>query len=765
MIMKKLLIGFVLTICINTAMGAENNVAHWITSPEKGVDSVNTWIAFRHDLDVKRLPPKASVRIAADTKYWLWVNGELAVFEGGLKRGPNPNDTYYDEVEIAPYLKKGENKIAILLWHFGKSGFSHMSSGRSGLFVSSEDVEGIESGDNWLCRIHPSYGTAGQPYPNYRLPESSILFDARRDLEGWQSADLSSLEGFLPAREIGVEGDGPWNNLVRRPIPQWKDFGVKNCPLRRAEGVNVDTVTVKLPYNMQMTPVLDVTDSCGGNLVVVYTDHLYGGSDPNVKAEYITKKGRQQYESLGWMNGEKLFMLVPKGVVVNSVGYRETGYDCSLQGTFTCNDDFFVRFWKKAQRTLYVNMRDTYFDCPDRERAQWWGDVVSLMGESFYTLSTSSHALMKKAMYQLVDWQKADGTLFSPIPGTFKDELPGQMLASIGRYGFWTYYMNTGDRETIAYVYPAVKRYLSLWTLDETGLTAFREGGWTWGDWGDNRDIRLIFAGWHYLALDGAAHMAELLGFNNDAAAYREMMAKVKDGYNKCWNGYAYRHPTYQLETDDRVQALAVVSGIADKTKYPYILDLFKTQFHASPYMEKYVMEALFVMGESKYAMERTRKRFKEMVDDPEHTTLFEGWGIGKKGFGGGTTNHAWSGGALTVIAQKLFGISPLSAGWSKFIVEPDPASFNHASISIPTVKGTVGAAFETGDGVFEIKLSVPRNTTAVLCLPGNADGIVTVNGKAVSPGQLYAGSDCIRQDKMVLELERGEYVITKTNK
>ena len=82
--------------------------------------------------------------------------------------------------------------------------------------------------------------------------------------------------------------------------------------------------------------------------------------------------------------------------------------------------------------------RDTYFDCPDRERAQWWGDVVLLMGESFYTYSPSAHALMKKAIYELVGWQKKNGVLYAPIPsGSSDTELPGQSLASIGRYGFW----------------------------------------------------------------------------------------------------------------------------------------------------------------------------------------------------------------------------------------------------------------------------------------------------------------------------------------
>ena len=33
-------------------------------------------------------------------------------------------------------------------------------------------------------------------------------------------------------------------------------------------------------------------------------------------------------------------------------------------------------------------------------------------------------------------------------------------------------------------------------------------------------------------------------------------------------------------------QALAVVSGLADKGKYPALLNVFKQEEHASPYME-----------------------------------------------------------------------------------------------------------------------------------------------------------------------------------
>ena len=41
-------------------------------------------------------------------------------------------------------------------------------------------------------------------------------------------------------------------------------------------------------------------------------------------------------------------------------------------------------------------MRDNYMDCPDRERAQWWGDEVNELGEAFYALSPSGRKTSRK---------------------------------------------------------------------------------------------------------------------------------------------------------------------------------------------------------------------------------------------------------------------------------------------------------------------------------------------------------------------------------
>ena len=90
---------------------------------------------------------------------------------------------------------------------------------------------------------------------------------------------------------------------------------------------------------------------------------------------------------------------------------------------------------------------------------------------------------------------------------------------------------------------------------------------------------------------------------------------------------------------------MAVVSGLATKDKYKALTQVLQEERHASPYMEKYVLEALFQMGEADLALQRMKERYGRMLDYSDYTTLFEGRGIGEEGFGDGTIKHAWSGG------------------------------------------------------------------------------------------------------------------------
>ena len=691
-------------------------VGQWITAADCQ-NTPNTWIILRKTVSIDQVPEPFEARIAADSKYWMWINDSLVVFEGGLKRGPSPEGTYYDVVDLSPYLKEGENTLAVLLWYFGKDGFSHKSSGKAGfLFDARKDGVSIVSDPQLAGDRLPGFQHTGKPYPNYRLPESNIRYDARflpfgMEHDGFQRASS-------PAEVLAKAGEKPFGHLVERPIPLWKDYGLRPYEQVRRAG---DTLICRLPYNCQMTPYIEL-EAPAGDTIRIQTDNYRGGSENNVRAEYITREGLQAYENPGWMNGHYVWYILPDGVEVKKVAFRETGYDTEFAGSFTCDDPFLNELWKKAARTLYITMRDTYFDCPDRERAQWWGDAVNELGEAFYALSPSSHKLAAKGIRELVNWQRDNGVLYSPVPGVGTSELPLQMLASIGWYGFYTQYFYSGDSSFVAEVYEPVHRYLhQVWQVGEDGLPLLRKGDWNWGDWGEDIDMGVLTTCWYYLALKAEREFATMLGRKEDAEKDTRMMEKIEKAFDGAyWTGSVFRSKEYQGADDDRAQAMAVVSGLASADKYPALTEALKKEYHASPYMEKYVLEALFVMGQPEAALHRIHERYAKMMGYKDYTTLFEGWGIGAEGFGGGTINHAWSGGPLTMMSQKVVGIEPTSPAFETFRVAPQLGKLKHAEASLVTADGSrIRVAVEQDEqGRMTIRLEVPKGKKAQVVFP-----------------------------------------------
>ncbi|MDD4515790.1 alpha-L-rhamnosidase C-terminal domain-containing protein [Massilibacteroides sp.] len=728
--MKKILLLFFFT-CYLSAVSvyAENWKGRWINT-EHCQSATNTWLAFRKTVDLKNVPESLTAKIAADTKYWLWINGRLVVFEGGLKRGPSMHDSYFDKVEIAPYLKKGENLIAILVWHFGKDGFCHVNSGKAALLFDAQG-EGVEivSDDTWRSAVYGAYQNTEAPFPNFRLPESNIRFDARQEMQGWTTASFS---GNLPQAVIIADaGDAPLGKLVERPIPLWKDYGLTAYPNVRKSADN-DTLFCRLPYNCHVTPYLKVK-APAGKTIHMLTDNYEGGGTPNVRAEYITREGIQEYESLGWMNGHEMWYIIPEDVDVLDVKFRETGYNAEFTGSFQSNDTFLNELWKRSARTLYVTMRDTYMDCPDRERSQWWGDEVNELGEAFYALSPSSWKLAEKGIHELMNFQRKDGVIYAPVPaGNWFKELPLQMLASVSWYGFYTQYYFSGDSSFVAPIYDRLHVYLhDVWKVDASGLPVERNGNWTWGDWGENIDMGVLTTCWYYLALKAEREFALQLGKTIDAAQNLQMMQTIEKCFDtKYWTGTCFRSPGYKGETDDRSQAMAIVSGLASTDKYPALTKVLKKEYHASPYMEKYVLEALFKMKQSSFAIERMKSRYSKMMNYP-YTTLFEGWDVGPEGFGGGTINHAWSGGPLTILSQKLCGIEPTSPGFKTFKVEPDLGSLKEASATVETQYGFIRVDIKKKGSTISLAVDVPQGTEATLVLPKKKPKKVTA-GKHV---------------------------------
>ena len=708
--------------------------AKWIWDKENLTEN-NVWMCFSKKVNIDKAPSELIAHISAESKYWLYINGETVVFEGNVKRGPAKASGYYDSVDIAPYLKEGENTICALVWYWDdETSYSYDSCGQGGfLFEAIGKGITIISDESWKVKRNPAYINSKLYPPNYRLPEYSIYFDAREEMTGWtdSSYDVSAWEN---ATEYAEGGKGVYGKLYPRGIPFLKDYGLKdyensadyeNYTVKKLFG---EKITVDIPYNAQLTPYLKIVAPAGKKIRITTENTLIGA----VSTTYITKEGEQEFEALGWFNGEHITYKIPKGVTVVALKYRETGYDSEFSGNYESDDEFMDSLWQKSLRTLYVTMRDNFMDCPDRERAQWWGDVTSEMIMTMYSMDSNSYLLYQKgveAMLSHIDDTNVLQTVV-PISGDYF-ELPVQQLAGV--VGFMTYYEYTGDEAFIGKVYGASLDYLKLWEIGENNLVVHRSGSWDWPDWGSKADMTAIENAWYYYALSSVEKMAGILSKDEDIEFIRGRKEAVSEGYKTLWTDAGYKSGDAK-KPDDRANALAVLSGLADKEKYDTILNVLSVTKNSSPYMEYYVLEALCKMGEYEVAKDRIKDRYEDMVLE-DYSTLWEFWNSWS-----GTMNHAWSGGPLVIMSKHFAGIAPLKAGYEKVEIDPQYNLSDKIKCTVPSVKGLITLEYEKVDEDFSVDITLPKGMKADIYVPEGAD--VKVNSKVVyRDGEYVSGN------------------------
>ncbi len=702
--------------------------ARWIWDASDG-SKKNVWMAFRKTVTVTTVPTELIAHIAADSRYWLYLNGQQVVFEGSVKRGPTPRDSYYDKVDLAPYLHAGENCVAVLVWYWGNSpSYSNVDSGHGGFLLEAKSTDfSLISDNSWRVQRHTAYKQdPGPQQPNYRLPESNIYYDATCEIGAWETATFDD-SAWDNATEIAVGGEGIWGQLYARPIPLWKDYGLRDyensAAYQNTTAPCARELTMILPYNAQCTPYLKVTATAGQTITITTENTKLGA----VKTTYLTKDGEQAFEGLGWFNGERITYAIPAGVTVKELKYRETGYNTAFSGAFCCDDPFLTTLWHKSLRTLYVTMRDNFMDCPDRERAQWWGDVTNEMTLSMYSLDTDAYLLYQKgvqAMLGHIDPATRVLQTVIPIQGDYF-ELPMQQLAGV--VGFWTYYQYTGDVAFVRDVYQASLNYLALWQSQENGLVTHRSGSWDWLDWGEKFDVVPLENAWYYYALTAVREMALLLGDAAQAQQIAKRQSVLYRAYQTLWCGNGYSGDG-GISYDDRGNAVAVLAGLCPKERYAVITDTLFAVRNASPYMEHYVLQALCSMEEIPLAEQRMRERYLAMIQE-SYSTLWEFWDKQR-----GTMNHAWSGGPLLFMSKYVAGIRPLTAGYEQIEVRP---SYHRQAVSctVPTVKGYVTLAYTAKSDCIVIDLTYPAGTEVQLHLPPNAE--VTANGRRLAASEI----------------------------
>ena len=711
----------------------------------------NTWMRFRKSVSLPSPPRSAIARIAVDSKYWLWVNGDLVVREGGLKRGPTPTGTYRDVVDIAPLLTAGENTIALLVWYFGADGSSHLSSGSGGLCFDA-DIDGapLVSDGSWQAMREEAFRPSlikpirpGTPI----LSEWDVHYDARLVGRGdWADAEIH-----------GAPPSAPWGELVDRPIPFWKDSDL--LQYENASEIGLPRVSDgtpiegRLPANIQVYPYFKIRAAEGQTIEVA--------PERDWKTTvYTTRDGVQEFEVPAWGNGHFVTYRFPAGVEVLDLAYRETSYDTSVAGAFECDDEALNTLWRKSWRTTLVCMRDGYMDCPDRERSQWPNDAVNMIDQTFYAFDRKSDLMTRKLFAELAGWRTETGILWGAVPcGRFRGAYRELYCISLSvlAAGVEEYYAQTGDLDGLRELARHIPAYLlDHYEVDDTILLHPRSGWATewgpgtsnWHDWGDqaNLDYRLLENVWYAYALRTARDLAAAFGDDGAAARLAERLAVYAEHFDRIfWRGGHYASLDYDGRPDDRGNALAVVAGVARPERWSSIAGVLTDERHASIYMEKYVIDALCLIGRTGDALKRAKERLEHAIASP-CTTLPEEFGL--------DSNHGWAGWPLYILSKYVAGIAPTAPGYARYRVAPSLGALNRLRCTVPSVRGPIGLNIARDCGVWTMTLESPKGTTARVGVPKAFGERIDVPAERIG----YAGED----DAYIwLEVPAGEWRFT----
>ncbi|KAH9214231.1 Six-hairpin glycosidase-like protein [Leptodontidium sp. 2 PMI_412] len=194
----------------------------WIWHPDwvdAKPDSAGGFLHFRKTLHHHHpgvTPAKPiTINISADTRYKLYINKQFV--HGGPVKG-DERRWFYDTVDVTPFLRDGDNHIAVHVLRFYHATtyawpFARMPIG--GLFIQSVDQStpcGLNTDDSWETAIDPSAELrVGDPFDVFMQIFERV--DRRRDEHlTWTRASVV----VIPFEGVGLTS--PWR-LCPRMIP------------------------------------------------------------------------------------------------------------------------------------------------------------------------------------------------------------------------------------------------------------------------------------------------------------------------------------------------------------------------------------------------------------------------------------------------------------------------------------------------------------------------------------------------------------------
>jgi alpha-L-rhamnosidase len=145
-----------------------------------------------------------------------------------------------------------------------------------------------------------------------------------------------------------------------------------------------------------------------------------------------------------------------------------------------------------------------------------------------------------------------------------------------------------------------------------------------------------------------------------------------------------------------------------------------------SVYAAQYLLESLFENDEAANALTlitaSTDRSWKHMVESGT-TITWEDWDQRYKP--NQDWNHAWGAAPANLLPRYVLGTQPLTPGWTRASIRPNPGPLKSVEEKVPTPLGPVLIRWENGVA-FKLSLTLPPGMSAQVQLPAgkNTKGV-----------------------------------------
>lgn len=418
-------------------------------------------------------------RISCDSDYALYVNGE---FVDSNQYADFERYKIYDTLNLTPYLKKGKNRIAIVVWYFGESSQKYSKASAGLIFsVYTKHQTLLVSNDEILARKSKAYHSGRKQRISAQLG-FSFFYDASQE-DDWQKVG-GSTNDFKPAvicEKTVVFYSRP--NKKLRLLHEKRVKRMRKNHDNRTLLIDLGEETVGLPVLRFYSPNEQVVQMLfGERLIGDNVARFLGGNDYSFL--YKAKKGINEYVNPFLRLGCRYLQIISEEKVdVHYVGIKPQTYPVKTK-QYAFKEKIDEDIFKLCVKTLRLCMLEHYVDCPFREQGLYAYDARNQMLAGYFAFGGRGYR--KYALSNLLlfaqDGRK-DGLLSITTPCDSPLVIPTYSLFYIIAVAEYLRY--TKAKALPKSILLKIKEITKHFSAHYQGLiTSFKgDGAWNFYDW------------------------------------------------------------------------------------------------------------------------------------------------------------------------------------------------------------------------------------------------------------------------------------------